>query len=136
MSIARRGLFKMIGGLAALPVAERAATKLAAVDTSTFANLAHAPSLSIGGLSSDQGNWEWVKNRVKEALSDSERARIEEDIKFAALPLDPDLASSRSLSLSAAMRIQRERQIERRLTAQRRYWLREFKQATGTEWLS
>jgi hypothetical protein len=48
--------------------------------------------------------------------------------------LDPDLASSRSLSLSAAIRIQKERDTERRIEQSRGYWARAFKKATGMDW--
>lgn len=122
----------MIGGVAALPVAKR--VEAMRPDPSSLLpgasqtlNVAPIPAMNKGEL-------DWVKEMLGEFLSGKAARETRDELRYASLTLDPDLASSRSLSLSAAMRIQREREVARRLQRSRSYYEERFKALTGLPW--
>lgn len=90
----------------------------------------------MGGapVPADQGGY--AASRLRELFDPAwERQQRESAARNGVSRLDPDLASARSFSLSAAIRMQRERDVEREIKNSRDYWLREFKNATGMDWL-
>lgn len=77
---------------------------------------------------------DWVKSVAKRVFSkaweDEQRETMRE---WYPARLDPDLASSRSLSLSAALRIQRDRNIEGRIRRERADAQRNYLRVFGLE---
>ncbi len=49
--------------------------------------------------------------------------------------LDADLASTRAFSLSAAIRLQAQRNADKEIAAVRQNWLEMFKRETGLDWV-
>lgn len=118
----------------AAPVIAREATQKAGIPA-----LGCGPSTWVGAMGgapvpTDQGGY--AASRLRELFDPAwERQQRESAARNGVSRLDPDLASARSFSLSAAIRMQRERDVEREIKNSRDYWLREFKNATGMDWL-
>jgi hypothetical protein len=79
---------------------------------------------------------DYVREEVQRTMSSEWTDRIRSESVRNVKRLDPDLACSRSLSLSAAVRLQAERDADRRIAEARNHWLSEFRKTTGTEWLA
>jgi hypothetical protein len=131
VSVGRRGFLRLLGAApVALPVVAREAATKAGIGA-VGVGMSGAPEASYGGsITSSEGDW--IASVAKRVFSkdweDEERERLK---RWNVTSLDPDLASSRSLSLSAAMNIQRARNIEKRIASERadarRSYLRHFK---------
>lgn len=116
MSLARRGFLRLIAAApVAAPVMAREAASRAGV-----AALGSGYPMCDPAVPSQNSEGDWVTSVAKKVFSkaweDEQRERVG---KWSVSILDPDLASSRSLSLSAAMRLQRERNIERYIANER-----------------
>lgn len=116
-------------GLVAAPVA----APVIARDAAEKAGLAKLGGFGASGAGIGSGNgggWDvsWVKIVFSETFEDElrETMRVHR--------LDPDLACSRSLSLATAMRIQKEREVQRALKERRSDAARTYKRITGQEW--
>ncbi len=131
MSLARRGFLRLLGAApVALPgVAREAATKAGI-------GQAFAPEIGFGSPQGYPANpaseGEWITSICERVFSKEwEKEERERRKNWHVSNLDPDLASSRSLSLSAAMIIQRQRNIDRSIASEReeakRNYLRFFK---------
>lgn len=121
MSVGRRGFLRLIAAAPVVaPVAAREAAQKAGIGVVGLGVDAYSsgPNASIGSAPSDER--EWLTSWCKRVFTDEWEAEKRREGK-AWLParLDPDLASSRSLSLSAALLIQRDRDIERRIARER-----------------
>lgn len=117
--VARRGFLKLLGAApVALPVAAREAASKAGISTLGLMD-GSGPSVSYGGpVPHSEGDW--VADTCKRVFSKAwEMEQREQMRRWLPQKLDPDLACSRSLSLSAALNIQRERNIERRIRDER-----------------
>lgn len=131
MAVARRGFLRLLGAAPiALPVAAREAASKVGVSTLGYGmpsgGLHRGPPTEIGGDN------EWIKQWAADAFSLARRAERWEEIRSNPVgTLDPDLACSRSLSMSAAIRIQRERNFERSIAGEQRSARRRFKKAFG-----
>ncbi len=141
--LSKRGFLKAFGGgVVAAPVmarqaAAQIATAGAAVSSSKGTSILGASSYGIDIARTEPDvSGRWVAKHLKEIFSPEFERRLRREAASEPIAaLDPDLASSRSLSLSAAMRIQRERMIARRLDDERQTWLDSFKRETGFDWV-
>lgn len=123
MSTFQIGRRKLLGFLAATPVAMREAAKAAGVSDGLSSGGA-IRSYRGGPISDDFSpppdiGSHWATKALKNVVSGGFRSELEREWRVSIL--DPDLASSRSFSLSAAMRIQRNRDIERQIASHRTY---------------
>lgn len=133
----RRGLLKLLGAapVAAPVIAREAATRAGVTPLGALVEggypIGSAPSPSCVS----EADWvtDWCRRVFTKAWADEERRQSR---MFQPQRLDPDLASSRSLSLSAALRIQRERDVERRIERERDNAKRRFMELTGLEFLA
>ena len=126
MAVARRGFLRLLAATpVAAPLVAREAAQKAGI--STFA--AGMPDVPYGGSAPpSSGEGDWIKDTCKRVFSrEWEETRREQMMAYLPNRLDPDLASSRSLSLSAALLIQRARNIERNNECERADALRSFK---------
>jgi hypothetical protein len=136
MSVGRRGFLRLLAAapVAAPVVAREAAQKAGVTSLGLGAELA---SQGISGPSPYGGEKEWVSSWCREVLSkgwaDERRKAI---LSSSVGRLDPDLASSRSLSLSAAMRMQRERDAERSIANERESARRRYLKLFGMEFIA
>ena len=128
--LARRGF---IGALAALPTVARAAAEKAGVT----GPVGTAPSLSHGGAypAPYADNAVEVRNQIARVLDRSRLDRQRKELKRNVTRLDADLASNRSLSLDAAIRIQAERNVQM-MTDMELGWLEERAKALGIDFRS
>lgn len=138
MQIARRGFLGFLGAapIAAPVMAREAAAKAGLGEVVAFskgaAELSNNPWAERLQVVDQKGHAKWLAEQVKNIMSPERRreaARL-----LVVKRLDPDLASSRSLSLSAAMRIQKERLIEAHLAQEAERWKLDFKQLVGVDW--
>lgn len=119
--IGRRQILKLFGmAPAALPVAAREIAK-----SNSIGSFTSNPGILGGSLTaSTPSNDDYLSHILKEIgkwAADGETLARKE-VRFENIyRLDPDIASMRSLSLSAAMRIQRDRLVKRYLEGQRSY---------------
>lgn len=124
--VGRRGFLRLIAAApVAAPVIAREAAQKAGVSP-----LAAGMSEATYGVvpPSPSGGGDWIKDTCKRVFSQEwEETRREQMMTYLPNRLDPDLASSRSLSLSAALLIQRDRNIERHIEGERADALRSFR---------
>jgi hypothetical protein len=120
MSVGRRGFLRLLAAApVAAPVVAREPAQKAGVGAIGLGVDQLIPAGSSGqSLSSDEGVWltDWCR-RVLSKEWEAEKRR--EGKSWLPSRLDPDLASSRSFSLSAALRIQQDRNIELRIRRER-----------------
>lgn len=136
MSVQRRGFLKLLASapVAAPVVAREAAHKAGIGSLGVGAEMA---SQGISGPSPYDGEKEWVSTWCREVLSKGWADERRKDILRSPVSrLDPDLASSRSLSLSAAMRMQRERDAERSIANERESARRRYLKLFGMEFIA
>lgn len=108
---------------AAPVVAQEAAAKMG---LSSMVSAASMPAVGVGhaiGASPASSDDSWVKRAIAEYWSPQARRERENEAAHAARVLDPDLASMRSLSPSAAYSLQRARCLER-IETERLAWYR------------
>lgn len=126
----RSFLAALVSAPAVAPVALREATAAAGVKPLGFG---FAGENAVPSPSAPGSNLPWMVERLKELEAadafDQYFANMDQPSR-----LDPDLASSRSLSLSAALLIQRRRDAQRALDRSRRSYMRDFRAEYGTEW--
>lgn len=124
--VGRRGFLTL---LAAAPVAAPVVAREAAQKAGIATLAAGMPDAPYGGTTpSHPGEGDWIKDTCKRVFSEEwEETRREQMMTYLPHRLDPDLASSRSLSLSAALLIQRDRNIERNIESERADALRSFR---------
>ena len=103
----------LVGGKAA---AKEATEKLALGASGQSAALANV-GYGTGGAPSIDGSW--ALKALKRVTSGVERERRHRE--WNVQRLDPDLAANRSMSLSARMLIQKDRDIERSMVNERTY---------------
>lgn len=119
MSVGRRGFLRL---LAAAPIAAPVVAREAAQKAGIGAVGLGVDRFSSGdcGPSPSNDEGEWLTGWCRRVLSKEwEAEKRREGKNWLPSRLDPDLASSRSLSLSAALRIQQGRDIERRIRRER-----------------
>lgn len=120
MSVGRRGFLRLLAAApVAAPVVAREAAQKAGIGTVGLGVDQYSSSGSCGpSPSNDEG--EWLTGWCRRVLSKEwEEEKRREGKSWLPTRLDPDLAASRSLSLSAALRIQQDRNIERRIRRER-----------------
>lgn len=137
MTANRRGFLRILAAApVAGPVVARDAAKRAGVASVGIGVDQFVPGSS--GRSSPSvhdGEREWLIGWCKSVFSaEWEAEKRREGKNWQPSRLDPDLASSRSLSLSAAMRIQQDRDIERRISREREDAQRRYFGLFKTEW--
>lgn len=134
MSVARRGFLRLMAAApVAAPVVAREAAQKAGVTALGYGMPMGGgqPGQSVGG-----GN-DWIRDWAKDVFSAAwKEARWQEIRSNPVGALDPDLASSKSLSLSSAVRIQRERNFARMIESERRSVSKRFKEAFGIDYPS
>jgi hypothetical protein len=129
MSVARRGFLRL---MAAAPVAAPVVAREAAQKAGISALGYGMPMPPSGAGNSIAGGNDWIRDWAKDVFSAGWKEARWQDIKSNPVgALDPDLASSKSLSLSAAVRIQRERNFARMVENERRSVSKRFKEAFG-----
>lgn len=134
----RRSFLKFLGAapVAAPVIAREAAVKAGVRATMPVGTMIGTASGSVGGCALPRG-WLDEATRFLSASAAGRRAICMEDPSYRhefGSALDPDLASSRSLSLSAALRIQRERNLEAYSRLTERRMLERYLDATGAPW--
>lgn len=134
MAVARRGFLRLLGAAPiALPVAAREAASKVGVSTLGYGM--PSSGFAQGCVPSSGDDKGWIKQWAIDAFSLAKRAERWEEIKDNPVgALDPDLACSRSLSMSAAIRIQRQRNFERSIAGEQRSARRRFKEAFGFDY--
>jgi len=124
----------MLKALSVAPIAARmmageAAMKIAGIGSGALAPglLATTPSLNNGPSNPlrffDFGSW----------FKDIGRDQVREEASYVAA-LDPDLACMQSMSLSAKVRMQRERQYSRYMEARKRWFTKSISAKGLVEW--
>jgi hypothetical protein len=132
----RRNILRMFAAAPiAAPVIAREATTKAGIGAFGLAHPADCvpePSGYAYTTTTALNNvWDWKADILKNI--DRLTSRDERDKLFKNMTvtrLDPDLASSRSLSLSAAINIQKWRMVDRQIEDHKSYWLRELQEQT------
>lgn len=121
MSIARRGFLRILGAApVAAPVIAREAAAKAGLNVSGLGSSGMGMPIGEGGLTSSSEDGGWAIRACQKVFSKQwEDEKRREMLRWKPDRLDPDLASSRSFSLSTALRIQRERNIERYIQGER-----------------
>lgn len=136
----RRSFLKFLGAApVAAPVVAREAAARAGVSVGmpVTSALTGASGAVMGGSISASKSWtdEAVRFLSASAAGKRDLARKEDFFRHEfGSRLDPDLASSRSLSLSAAIRIQRERNLDIYTAMIERRMLERYLEATGMPW--
>lgn len=127
MKLNRRSLLALIPGaaLGAKPVAAAFAAEaeklaLAGLQAGMQAIPDVATNTPRRGSVVALGDTDWARRRLAEFIRPAERARRWEQTFVTRI--DPDLASMRSLSLSAKMAIQKQRDFDRHEKSQIGYW--------------
>ena len=132
MSVGRRGFLRLIAAapVAAPVIAREAATKAGIGVIGSAQAVAGTYGEPICGPS-NQG---WAMSYAKRVFSSKWLSEERDRFRFRQVGvLDPDLASSRSLSLSAAVVMQRERDFARYVERERGDAGRQFLSAFGFE---
>lgn len=121
MRLNRRSFFGLIPG-AALGVKPAAAALAAEAERLALGGLQAIghPDRPYPGGSVVAGDTDWAQRRLLEFMRPAERVRRWE--QTIVTRIDPDLASMRSLSLSAKMAIQKQRDFDRHEKSQIGYW--------------
>jgi hypothetical protein len=133
----RRSILKAIGlAPVAAPVIAREAASKAGIGVFDL-GMAY-PSDCVQGsaaLGKEASYREWILSQIKDVFSQSYRDQIARSYGRGITRLDPDLASSRSLSLSSAIRIQRDRLIDQEIERAKTNALEQYKREFGVDWL-
>lgn len=134
-AVARRSFLRLLAAApVALPVAAREAASKAGL-TALGYGMPIAPSGASAGHSVRSGN-DWIKDWAATAFSSAWKADRWEDFRNGPVgALDTDLACSRSFSMATAIRIQRQRNFERSVTAEQRSVLKRFKESFGFDFI-
>lgn len=120
----RRGFLALLGTAPiAAPVAlKEAAAQMGVVSSAGPLAVHTADLIGASACQPSIGNNSWVAEAIKQLASPQKQAEFNERAKRDARLLDPDLAACRSLSVSAAYRLQVER-CRKRIEANERSWL-------------
>lgn len=137
MSVGRRGF---LGLLAAAPVAgpvmaREAAQKAGIGSVGSYGAMESARDMCMPSSSSSGDDKGWAERSVKRVF---DQAWLKEKREWFTIhrnvgALDPDLASSRSFSLSTAVRLQREREYQRFVVREQEEAKQSFLKAFGFE---
>lgn len=133
MSLARRAFLRIVAAAPmAAPVIAREAAQKAGISA-----VGAASQFATGGYGASPAiDNDWVKKWVSEVFTSEWRDERWREIAGSSVgALDPDLASSKSLSLSAAIHIQRQRRFKREVASARSHALRRFKEAFGFDFI-
>lgn len=130
--MARRGFLKFLGAapIAAPVVAQEAAAKMGLQAVIGAGGLGYN---SVGGCHPVPAgsHLDWLKTRVKELADPEYVSQVRRDIRYNISRLDPDLASMRGISPSAAFSIQLDRVVKKRIEEESWSIRRQLKEATG-----
>lgn len=134
----RRSILKLFGAApVGLPVVAREAASKAGIGALGLAPDEGCYPMAGSFGSNPASEADWVTQTAKRVFSkdweNEERMRMRE---WYPSKLDPDLASSRSLSLSAALRIQRDRNIENRIRNERESARRSYLRVVGFDFIA
>lgn len=136
MSVGRRGFLRLLAAapVAAPVVAREAALKAGVGNVVGYAAPSMLSGASQAGLTPDHGDWlkSWAVEVFSKQWEEQQRAEV---MSNPVGVLDADLASSRSLSLSTAIRMQRERNFERMVKNHQRSVLDRFKKTFGFDFV-
>lgn len=122
--LARRGF---LGALAALPTVARASAEKAGI-TSQLSGPHYGPQFASMCADSSAD----IRKSILRLLDPARKARQLADYRQGISRLDSDLAANRSLSLSAAIHIQAQRNYERSINMEMG-WLRERAESIGID---
>lgn len=132
--MARRSFLKFLpAAVASAPVAaQEAAAKMGLTGLASAGGLERAIG-HAGQPVSDAGynHLKWLKDRLAQYADPEYIARLHKDARRHITRLDPDLASMRGISPSAAFSIQVEREVEKTIEAETWSLRRSIKEATG-----
>jgi len=136
MSVGRRGFLRLLAAapVAAPVVAREAAQKAGVFPIGSAGAIQAAQDMCVpSGPSSDK---HWAETMIKRVFDPKWIAQRREWFtkRRTVGVLDPDLASSRSFSVSAAVRMQREREFERFLASEQEEARQSWFSAFGFEW--
>ena len=83
---------------------------------------------AIGGYPVDEkySHGDWLREQLAEIAGTTEAQKRERMANMTIRQFDPDLAVNRSLSLSAKVQMQKRRDLERDLAANKRHYTREL----------
>ncbi len=128
-AIGRRGL---LGMFAAAPVIARSAAEKAGIEV-----FGHGP-LNSGVLVSHGGPQQTINDYLKGCVNRLMTGEIEAEIRssLSVRRLDPDIASMRSISLSAAVQMQKQRDVQRELEQHKRQLAARLSAELGVNWKS
>lgn len=134
MTVARRSFLTLLAAApVAMPVVAREAAQKAGVTALGYG----MPMPPVGGAQSVGNGNDWIRDWAKDVFSAGWKDSRWQEIKSNPVgALDPDLASSKSLSLSTAVRLQRERNFARMIESERNSASRRFKEAFGIDFTS
>ncbi len=123
--LARRGF---LGALAALPTVARASAEKAGITSQITGPYYGSPIVSAQFADSPAD----IRKSILRLLDPARKAKQLTDLRQGVSRLDPDIAANRSLSLSAAIHIQAQRNCERD-TNMEMSWLRERAESLGID---
>lgn len=85
-------------------------------------------STSIGGypVDADHSHGDWLREEIAKITGMTDQRKREIMANMTVRHLDPDLAVNRSFSLSAKVEMQKRRELERDLAANKRHYAREL----------
>lgn len=138
MSVGRRGFLRLIAAApVAGPVVAREAAKNAGIAAVGLGVDGHGPSEGSCYPSNPKSEQDWFLEAAKRVFSkgweDEQRERMRD---WYPARLDPDLACSRAFSLSTALRIQRDRNINERIRRERDEARRNYLRVFGFEFIA
>lgn len=118
----RRGFLGLLASapLAARAVADQAAAKMGLSTAFDTSNAVYGQSMGVPMPARADGG-SWVRQALADMMTDRSRQQRRDQAREEARVLDPDLASMRSLSPSAAYAIQRKRSYQRITDRERKY---------------
>jgi len=132
VTVARRGFLTL---LAAAPVAGPVIAREAAQKAGVTALGYGMPMASSDCAQSVGSGNDWIRDWAKQVFSAGWKESRWQEIRNSPVgTLDPDLACSKSLSLSTAVRLQRERNFARMIESERNSVSKRFKEAFGIEY--
>lgn len=139
MSVGRRGFLRLLAAApVAVPVAAREAAQKAGVGAVGLGIEDFGPTTSGQCWPADPASeGDWITQNAKRVFSKAwEQEQRESARGWYPARLDPDLAASRSLSLSAALRIQRDRNTQNRIDRERADAKRNYLRVFGLEFIA
>lgn len=139
MTVARRSFLRLLAAApVAAPVVARDAAAKAGIGAVGLGIDNYGPPVSGQCYPAEPASErEWIAGNIKRVLSKAWEQEQRDSMRhWYPSRLDPDLAASRSLSLSAALRLQRERDVESNIDRERADAKRHYLRVFGLEFIA